>query len=266
MVLTNSPDPEEQEELASLPWFVALSQGVGIAMVILVGVWASSYLGGFAWNGALQFNVHPLCMVVGLIFLYGEAAIVYRVFRQAEKFKSKIIHASLHLLALLSMVIGLVAVFQFHYANNYTNLYSLHSWSGMVTVVLFCMQFCLGFLTFLLPGAKGSIRKKYLPYHQFFGTAILIMACVSCISGINEKLFFLNSAPNATTTGAYSNLQPVFLLGNILGLVIVVFVMLILWILYRTEWKRKPLPEEREITVHFQRITNDDSGSDTETD
>lgn len=264
--MSELPDPQEQEKLASLPWFVALSQGVGIAMVILVGIWASSYLGGFAWDGSSkQFNVHPLCMVVGLVFLYGEAAIVYRVFRQAEKFKSKLIHAGLHLLALISMVIGLIAVFQFHNKNNIPNLYSLHSWCGMATVIMFCLQFCLGFLAFLLPGANGSLRKKYLPYHQFFGIAILIMSCASAISGIDEKLVFI-SPKNATGSpiGPYTGLSSVYTVGNILGLVIFTFVLLIIWILYRPEWKRMPLPDEREITVHFQRITNDDDGSESD--
>ena len=261
---SSSHPHEEEDEVASLPWFVALSQVVGIAMVVLVGVWAASYLGGFAWDGSgLQFNVHPLCMVVGLIFLYGEAAIVYRVFRQTEKFKAKIIHSSLHLLALVSMVIGLVAVFQFHNAQNIANLYSLHSWCGMATVVLFCMQFCLGFLGFLFPGTNGSLRKKSLPYHQFFGSGILVMACASAISGIDEKLLFVNNG----SKDKYTSLAPVYTIGNILGLVIVTFILLILWILFRSEWKRKPLPEEREITVHFQRITNeDDSASNCDSD
>ena len=42
-------------------------------MVIMVGVWLNKFLGGFAWDGtSKEFNLHPLCMVCGIIFLYGE--------------------------------------------------------------------------------------------------------------------------------------------------------------------------------------------------
>ena len=47
-------------------------------MIVMVGVWLNKYLGGFAWDGsAKEFNLHPLCMVCGIIFLYGEGKILY---------------------------------------------------------------------------------------------------------------------------------------------------------------------------------------------
>lgn len=52
----------------------ALSQGVGLTAVIVVAVWCGSYLGGFEWstNPKLEFNYHPLFMVIGMVFCYGE--------------------------------------------------------------------------------------------------------------------------------------------------------------------------------------------------
>nr|XP_026691139.1 cytochrome b561 isoform X1 [Ciona intestinalis] len=182
---------EDMDKLRGLSWMVALSQGLGITMVVLMGVWLNTYMGGFAWDGSgKEFNLHPLCMICGMVFLYGEAALVYRVFRQTEKLKAKIIHGSLLLLAFIAVVVGLVAVFQFHNHGHITNMYSLHSWCGMTTVILFCLQFLIGFLSFLLPGARPSIRKFYLPIHQFFGGAILVLSLVSVISGLDEKLIF----------------------------------------------------------------------------
>ena len=42
-------------------------------MIGVLGVWLSNSLGGFAWDGtSKEFNLHPLLMVCGLVFLYGE--------------------------------------------------------------------------------------------------------------------------------------------------------------------------------------------------
>uniref|UniRef100_H2Y926 Cytochrome b561 domain-containing protein n=1 Tax=Ciona savignyi TaxID=51511 RepID=H2Y926_CIOSA len=250
---------EDMEKLRGLSWMVALSQGLGITMVILMGVWLNTYMGGFAWDGSgKEFNLHPLCMICGMVFLYGEAALVYRVFRQTEKLKAKIIHASLLLLAFIAIVVGLVAVFQFHHKMHITNMYSLHSWFGMITVLLFCLQFLLGFLSFLLPGARPSIRSFYLPLHQFFGGGILTLAVISVISGINEKLFFKYKG-----TG-YSKLPASAVIANVCGLVTIGFVLTILYIIQKKEWQRKPASaeEEESLAIHFQPISG--HGTDTE--
>lgn len=54
-------------------WLVGASQVLGLASVVLTGVWMGHYRGGFAWDGSAQeFNLHPLCMVLGLVFLQGD--------------------------------------------------------------------------------------------------------------------------------------------------------------------------------------------------
>lgn len=47
-----------------------------------------------------------------------------------------------------------------------------------------------GFGAFLLPWAPAWLRALYKPVHVFFGSTILLLAVASCVSGINEKLFF----------------------------------------------------------------------------
>lgn len=61
-----SPSP------GALPCCVAFSQLLGLTVVALTGTWLGLYRGGIAWESTLQFNVHPLCMVIGLVFLQGD--------------------------------------------------------------------------------------------------------------------------------------------------------------------------------------------------
>ena len=68
--------------------------------------------------------------------------VIYRMFRQTEKMTVKVVHFILQLVAFCIAVCGLVAVFGFHNAQEIPNMYSLHSWIGMATTVLFAFQVC----------------------------------------------------------------------------------------------------------------------------
>ena len=68
------------------------------------------------------------------------AAIAYRVFRNQNKYKIKLLHGGIHLAVFVLAVLGLVAVFDFHNANKIPNMYSLHSWIGIGSVSLFACQ------------------------------------------------------------------------------------------------------------------------------
>ena len=78
------------------------------------------------------------------------AAIIYRVLRYQEKFQVKLIHAGLHAAAFVFIVIGLCAVFDFHNNKNIPNVYSLHSWIGIGTTVLFACQVSIQIFYFVV--------------------------------------------------------------------------------------------------------------------
>ncbi|NWX23570.1 CYAC3 protein, partial [Aegotheles bennettii] len=179
-------------DLPFLP-FCTLLGGLGLTCVAFTAAWCQHWRGGFSWDGsASTFNWHPVLMVAGLVVTYGAAALVYRLppSWRGPKLPWKVLHGVLALVAFGLAVLGLVAVFHFHNTQGTPNMYSLHSWVGLVTVLLFSCQWVAGFGTFLLPWAPTWLRVLYKPLHVFFGSTILMLSVVSCVSGINEKLFF----------------------------------------------------------------------------
>ncbi|XP_018599532.1 lysosomal membrane ascorbate-dependent ferrireductase CYB561A3 isoform X1 [Scleropages formosus] len=220
---------------------------LGIVCVVFVCYWNNTWRGGFAWDGtALQFNWHPVLMVTGLVVLYGNAAVVYRIPLTWGQNKQpwKLLHAGLLFLAFFLSVLGLCAVFDYHKKGGIPNLYSLHSWLGMCTTVLFTAQWVLGSGAFLVPWSPMAFRKILKPVHVWMGSVIFVLGIASCISGINEKLFFALKG-NTNQTQPYSKLPPEAVFANSLGILIVVFGLVVLKILSNPEWQRpEPGPDD----------------------
>lgn len=234
---------------------VGVSQVLGLASVVLTGVWMGHFRGGFAWNGSKQeFNIHPLCMVLGLVFLHGDAILVYRVFHNEPKKNVKLLHGIIHLLALIMSIVGFVAVFDYHRAAKIPDMYSLHSWCGMTTLILFCLQWVMGLMFFLFPVASAWLRASYLPVHVFCGLALLVMSVGTSLLGITETLLF-NIMPT------YSKFTPEGVLANVLGILLVCFGLVLGHLMTREEYRRPPNPEEEALSVHFKTLT--DGGSPT---
>ncbi|XP_045381904.1 LOW QUALITY PROTEIN: transmembrane ascorbate-dependent reductase CYB561 [Lemur catta] len=238
----------------TLPYFVAFSQLLGLTVVAMTGAWLGLYRGGIAWESTLQFNVHPLCMVIGLVFLQGDALLVYRVFRKEAKRTTKVLHGVLHVFALIIALVGLVAVFDYHKKNGYADLYSLHSWCGILVFVLYFVQWIVGFSFFLFPGASFSLRSRYRPQHVFFGATIFLLSVGTALLGLKEALLFKLGAD-------YSKFEPEGVLANTLGLLLVCFGGVVPYILTRAEWKRPSQAEEQALSMDFKTLTEGDSPS-----
>ncbi|KAM6903032.1 lysosomal membrane ascorbate-dependent ferrireductase CYB561A3-like [Xenentodon cancila] len=220
-----------------------LSLGLGALCVLFVTCWVSLWRGGFAWDGSdLQFNWHPVLMVSGLVVLYGIAAVMYRVpFTWAQRKSTwKLVHAGLMLGSLLLSVLGLCAVFDFHRAADIPAMYSLHSWVGICTVVMFAVQWALGLAGFLVPCSPPRLRRTLKPVHIWLGKVVLVLGLASCTSGINEKLLLLFDGGTGET---YDSLPAEAKFSNFLGILIIAFGMVIFGILSRDEWQR-PKTEE----------------------
>ncbi|KAG9450076.1 hypothetical protein H6P81_010041 [Aristolochia fimbriata] len=191
---------------------------LGLTAAILVLTWSLHFRGGMSLvsdNTDLIFNVHPVLMLIGLIFLNGEAMLVYKTASGTKNFK-KALHLAVQFIAFVLSFIGIWAALKFHNEKGIENFYSLHSWLGLACFILFGIQWTLGFVTFWYPGGSRNSRSSLLPWHVFFGVYIYALAVATAATGILEKLTFLQSNK---VISRYSNEA---LLVNSLGILIVV--------------------------------------------
>ncbi|XP_031831669.1 transmembrane ascorbate-dependent reductase CYB561 isoform X2 [Nomia melanderi] len=221
-----------------------LMEVLGAILIILVTVWCNSYRNGFSWrsNPDLEFNWHPMLMVIGFVFLYANGMLIYRTQRDAKKRRLKLIHGGIMLSVVVLVVIALVAVFDSHNLRPepIPNMYSLHSWVGLTSVILFCCQWLAGFLSFLYPGLQVPLRASYMPIHVYFGIAGFVGVIASCLLGLNEKAIF-------TLSNNYSKLVNEAVLINVIGLFIVLFGGLVVYLVTQERYKRFPKPEDESL-------------------
>lgn len=80
--------------------------------------------------------------MLSLYLLHFLALISYRVFRYETTIVVKTIHVLLQIVAFIFAVVSLNAVFSFHNHQGVEHMTSLHSWIGMIIVVVFGAQVC----------------------------------------------------------------------------------------------------------------------------
>ncbi|XP_019378337.1 PREDICTED: cytochrome b reductase 1 [Gavialis gangeticus] len=208
---------------------------LGFLSVLFALVWVFQYREGLSWDGAeAEFNWHPVLIITGFVFIQGIAIIVYRLpwTWKCSKLLMKFIHAGLNTIAMILAIVSLVAVFDFHNAKNIPNMYSLHSWIGLTAVILYSLQLVLGFAVFLLPFAPVSLRASLMPIHIYSGLLIFVTVIATAFMGFTEKLLF--------ALKNYKASPPEGIFVNTLGLLILIFGALVLWMATRPQWKRPP--------------------------
>ncbi|NXR73318.1 CYBR1 reductase, partial [Pycnonotus jocosus] len=218
---------------------------VGLASVIISFVWVLHYREGLSWDGSsAEFNWHPVLIVMGFVFLQGIAIIVYRLpwTWKCSKLLMKFIHAGLNTTALILAIVAVVAAFDFHNTMNTPNMYSLHSWIGLIVVIFYALQLFFGFAVFLLPFAPVRLRAALMPIHVYSGLTLFGTVIATALMGITEKLIFGLQSPG------YSESPPEAILVNCLGLLLVIFGLIVLWMVSRAHWKRPPEGNAKILT------------------
>ncbi|KAJ7518776.1 hypothetical protein O6H91_20G008300 [Diphasiastrum complanatum] len=147
-------------------------------------------------------------------YQFATAILVYKSIPGSKEYK-KLVHLSLQGVTLVVAIVAILAVFKFHNENGIDNLYSLHSWLGLTTVILFALQWLIGFVTFWYPGATENTRSALKPWHIFFGLLTYGLTIAMAESGTQEKLTFLQIT---SVIGRYSSEA---LIANSLGVTLV---------------------------------------------
>lgn len=165
----------------------ALSRISSLIVFILLVYIVISYWSGFEWSAEHEFNYHPPFMILALLVLPVQAVLIYRISPTHNHYTNKLIHTAIHSSSIILLITGLIAVIQSHNDNNIENWYSLHSWIGITTIILFSMNYTAGLITFLYPGLTQSIRKTLVPYHAFIGITVVCGSVCAIVTGLQER-------------------------------------------------------------------------------
>jgi cytochrome b-561 len=206
--------PKSQSYQVSATPVTIFAHLIVIAVTTLVLVWLLHFREGLAFkstNKSKIFNLHPLLMMIGFILLGGEAIMAYKSV-PGPRNSQKLVHLILHLLALLSGILGIYAVFKFKNEAGLSDMVTLHSWFGIITISLFGLQYLLGFFTYFFPGAEMSTRGNLLPWHVFGGMAIFVLGIITAETGLLQS--FIHAGLGTNQEG---------LIVNFTGLLLVLF-------------------------------------------
>lgn len=191
---------------------------LGITGMALMVIWTYTFRGGYGLSGAAVFNLHPLIVFAGFIFLSSEATVAYKTL-SGDKVYQKAVHMTVQGVAIVLAIVGVCAAYKFHIDNGIQNFYSLHSWFGLTTIMLYIAQWGLGFVAFWRQSVVKAKRAELLPWHVFVGLGAYAAALATAELGLLEKLTFLQKT-GASPLGLWSGEA---MLVNFIGIVIFAF-------------------------------------------
>jgi cytochrome b-561 len=180
-----------------------------IAMTVVL--WWINLLGGLvlSWEAGkakLVFNWHPLLMITAFSFMTVATFSFRWQYYIPNRRLAKVLHGSAWAVAALCAMVALIAVFHSHndkQSGFIANLYSLHSWIGVFTILLFVFQFLAGFFTFgvnvpFLGIITQSFKAKMLTVHYYVGPLVYLSTATTILLGIQEKEGFVGCAYKVT--------------------------------------------------------------------
>jgi cytochrome b-561 len=223
-----------ENKLRQLQTKAIIASHVLALLAMTLVIWWINLLGGVSWEAGkakLVFNWHPLLMISAFSFMT-VATFSYRWQTIPNRRLAKILHGSAWAVAALCMFVALIAVFQSHndkQSGFIANMYSLHSWIGAFTILIYVSQFLAGLLTFGVNvpslGITPSFKAKMLTVHYYVGPLVYLSTATTILLGIQEKEGFVGCAYKVTQADLFP-IQHFFKIpfacrvSNLLGIVV----------------------------------------------
>ena len=209
--MSNMPMSAAANAMGSRSFLVILLPRVCyVATLVLVVSWCTTSLGGIRFFTAelvkggdrdtkKLFNSHPLLMVLAYVVCMSEAILAYKAPISSMliplRWQRKLIHAVMHTLAAIFIVMGLYSAFQSHNlaVPPIPNMYSLHSYVGLATAIATLAQYTASVLVFYIPGMSYRVRTFLMPIHLKLGVLVYAAGIATILVGIQEKSTFLQT-------------------------------------------------------------------------
>ncbi|XP_075261634.1 lysosomal membrane ascorbate-dependent ferrireductase CYB561A3-like [Convolutriloba macropyga] len=252
--LAGSPQQQQQNYHLLIAANVCAVTALGLLIY-----WAKEYLIGFELDGSLETSCyHPVFMFVGLGLCYGNSAVIFRVLKPVDKLTVKALHTTVHVITIGSLAVGMYAVVKRNVEWSNTNMYSFHSWVGALTIILFLLQFILGFGSYLTTWCSDSFKVALMPVHRFLGSGIFIMGMVSIFTGMTEMSIYMEEL----TGSLYSTFPAYGTVSNLIQSFIAMFALSIMVILTNPSFRRKEIAKDKVSEREDGSISNGSNSID----
>eukprot|EP00475_Leptophrys_vorax_P022444 TRINITY_DN305_c0_g2_i1.p1 TRINITY_DN305_c0_g2~~TRINITY_DN305_c0_g2_i1.p1 ORF type:complete len:236 (-),score=41.27 TRINITY_DN305_c0_g2_i1:96-803(-) len=185
----------------SLGFFKGLFLIVGLLVTpLLFLAWILKYLDGFTGASDMSantfFNWHIFIGSVTIFWVFFPASLLYHT---GLSFKTaKLIHWVSLTAATIGFISTVIIAHVYHQAAGYEDFYSVHSWMGSLTVILFIVQFVFGVWFLLFGCAPNGIIASTRRYHILFGLALIVLAAGTLWTGLMEKQKFASCDDTST--------------------------------------------------------------------
>jgi len=187
-------------EMVQTPFYYGLSILTRILSYSVLGLiigWTVGYKDGYDWSntseyyGGKRFNIHPFVMVLGTVVCYTEGVLSWGLpFTHRQ---NKFIHFPFMAVGLVLILFGLGTVITVKQDIADKHFYSMHSWLGIITILLYVLNAVGGIIAFLLPEFIGrnvilsdQHTAAYLPTHAMYGMLLSFMIVGTIWTGINN--------------------------------------------------------------------------------
>lgn len=231
-------DPKQRRIYLAL---LASSVAFALLGLVLLLIWVLHFRSepgiGFG-SSAKMSNLHPVLMYIFFVSINMYSILVYRTHYDMPKTALKWIHGGLLGVSMLAAWVGVAAIWRAHQIDGKADFYSLHSWIGALTNLLFFLQFVMAFVTFVKPGLTPKNRSLVMVWHRMSGALILVLASVASLTGILEMALF-QGIPEYTQFGALT------FLANFTGVCIIFVAIVAIYLVTAAQYRRPSPPEEQ---------------------